>query len=108
MYPLLAVFAVFIIMQVMTGRRQKKQQEAKMAALKKGDRVLTIGGQIGIIDQIRDGEVVLRVDENSNAKARFTKTAIQQILETSPTSSADSPDPVVEVRSAGKGSAAVR
>lgn len=73
---------VIIFFQIMGARREKKKRETLLSALKKGDKVLTIGGQIGTVDQVKDTEVILRVDENSNARARFTRSAIQQIIET--------------------------
>jgi preprotein translocase subunit YajC len=84
MIPLIVLMVVvMMLMTTLTGRKEKKKRQALMDAMGKGDKVLTIGGQIGVIDAIRDGEVVLRIDENSNAKARFTKASIQQILESS-------------------------
>jgi preprotein translocase subunit YajC len=80
--PLLFVMvAVMMLMTTLSGRKEKKKRQALMESLGKGDKVLTIGGQIGIVDAVRDNEVVLRIDENSNTKARFTKASIQQVLE---------------------------
>jgi len=80
--PLILMMVVlFFLMTMFSGRKDKKKREQMMSALGKGDKVITIGGQIGVVDQVRDTEVVLRTDENSNAKARFSKAAIQQILE---------------------------
>ncbi len=82
MIPLLFVMvAVMMLMTTLSGRKEKKKRKALMESLGKGDKVLTIGGQIGVVDSVRDAEVVLRIDENSNAKARFTKASIQQVLE---------------------------
>ena len=57
-------------------KEQKKQKEM-LAALKKGDRVLTAGGIYGVIAGISDAEnkVVVRIDENTKvevAKAYIT------------------------------------
>jgi preprotein translocase subunit YajC len=78
---LLMVFlVVMVVMTSMTGRREKKRREAVMAALKKGDRVQTLGGIIGTIIELSDNEAVLRVDEVSNTRIRFARTAIQGVL----------------------------
>ncbi len=94
--PLTLFMVVLIFFQIMGQRREKKRREQLMSALKRGDKVLTIGGQIGIVEQVRDHEVVLRTDEHSNAKARFTKAAIQQVLESGPASPGEPPS--VEVK----------
>lgn len=83
--PFMLVMVVLIFyQQIMGQRREKKRRDTLMSSLKRGDRVLTIGGQLGIVDQVKDNEVVLKIDEHSNTKARFTKAAIQQILESGP------------------------
>lgn len=78
MLALLLVFMVFSSM--MSGRRAKKQAAAMLAALKRGDRVLTVGGLIGTVHEIREDSIVLRVDDVSGAKAHFTRGAVQQVL----------------------------
>ncbi len=50
------------------------------ARLAKNDRVLTIGGVIGTIISVKDSEVILKVDESTNTKMTFIKTAIQRII----------------------------
>lgn len=97
---------VIIFFQIMGARREKKKRDTLLSALKKGDKVLTIGGQIGTVDQVKDTEVILRVDENSNARARFTRSAIQQIIEPS----AGSGDAIanVEVKTKNENAAVAR
>ena len=50
------------------------------ANLTRNDRVLTIGGAIGTVVSVKDNEVVLKVDESTNTKMTFVKTAIQKIM----------------------------
>lgn len=76
--------AVMILMMVLSTRGQKKERkrrEALLAALKKHDRVQTIGGVIGTIVEVKDAEVVVKIDETTNTKMRFARSAIQQVLE---------------------------
>lgn len=73
-------FMLLILMQIFGGRKQKKQREQMLASLAKHDRVQTIGGVIGAIAEIRDNEIVLKVDENTNTKMRFARSSVQQVL----------------------------
>ena len=104
--PLIFVMvAVMMLMTTLSGRKEKKKRKALMESLGKGDKVITIGGQIGIVDQVRETEVVLRIDENSSAKARFSKASIQQVLESAGNggSSADSgSNGTIEVKTKGE------
>ncbi len=97
---------VIIFFQIMGARREKKKRETLLSALKKGDKVLTIGGQIGTVDQVKDTEVILRVDENSNARARFTRSAIQQIIESS--AGSGEPTGTIEVKAKNESPAMAR
>jgi len=89
-------FMLLILMQVFGGRKQKKQREQMLASLAKHDRVQTIGGVIGAIAEIRDNEIVLKVDENTNTKMRFARSSVQQVLKKagarSETSSVEEPE----------------
>lgn len=82
------IIGTFIVLQILAGRRDKKKRAAMMEGLRRGNKVLTIGGQIGVVDQVLDHEVVLKVDENSNAKMRFTKSAIQSVMDSGPSTEA--------------------
>ena len=57
----------------------------RLSALKRGDRVQTIGGMLGSVVKISDDEVVLRVDDaesesKGNTRIRFARSAIQTVL----------------------------
>ncbi len=80
LYLLLPLALVFIMMS-MGGRKEKKKRAAMMAAMTKGDKVQTVGGILGTIVEVRDDEIIVKVDENANTRLRFARTAIQSILE---------------------------
>lgn len=93
----LFLLGIMIMFQVFAGRKEKRKRQALLDALKKHDKVLTIGGILGTVAELRDEEVVLRVDENTNTKIRVTRASIQQILTISDASPATSA-PTVEVK----------
>ncbi len=82
MLPLIAI-VVMVLLMSMTGRRDKKKREALLNGLKKHDRVQTIGGVIGSVVEIKPDTVVLKVDESSNTRMTFARSAIQAILKES-------------------------
>jgi preprotein translocase subunit YajC len=77
--PIMVLF-YFLIMR--PGRQQEKQRQALIAALKKNDKVITSGGIIGIVANIKEkeDEVTLRVDEGSNTRLRVTKSSIVRVV----------------------------
>jgi preprotein translocase subunit YajC len=84
MLPLLAVFVVIIVIQIMAGSKEKKRRAHLMASIKRQDRVQTVGGIIGTVVELRDDEVLLKVDEGSNTRIRFARSAIQHVLKSGP------------------------
>lgn len=74
------LLVVMVATSVLGGRKEKKKREELLKALSTNDRVQTLGGIIGTVVELRDDEVVLRVDENTNTRIRFAKSAVQQVL----------------------------
>lgn len=78
---LMPVFLVlFYLIVIRPQQKERKQRETLLGSLKKGDRVVTIGGILGQVASISpdDKEVVLKVDDNT--RVRFRRSAIQAIL----------------------------
>ena len=63
--------------------RSRKKQDQKhrdlLASLKKGDKIVTVGGIIGMVVEVREDEVVVKVDETNNVRMRFTRGAIRSV-----------------------------
>ncbi|HEX2204909.1 MAG TPA: preprotein translocase subunit YajC [Longimicrobium sp.] len=61
--PILAMLAIFYFILIVPQRRQLKAHQAMVAALKKGDQVVTAGGLIGEITGIKDDTVQVRTGQ---------------------------------------------
>jgi len=89
LFMLLGLMVFMIVMSSMGQRKEKKKREAMLGALAKHDRIQTAGGMIGTVVEIRDQEVVVKVDESTNTKIRFARSAVQQVLKKSGGPTAD-------------------
>lgn len=65
---------IFYFFMIRPQIQKQKKEKAFRESLKKGDKVVTIGGIIGKIVNINGEEVLLQVD--SNTKIRVLKNAI--------------------------------
>ncbi|HYE02447.1 MAG TPA: preprotein translocase subunit YajC [Phycisphaerales bacterium] len=83
LFPMLVVVGFMLVMSVVTQRKERRRRQALMSSLKKGEKVQTIAGIIGTIAELRDDEVVLRVDEVSNTRIRFARSAIASVVRAS-------------------------
>lgn len=70
------IFVIMWMFMIRPQRKQQKELEQFRAGLKKGDKIVTIGGIYGVVDSISDKYVSVRVD--GDVKLRFDKTAIQK------------------------------
>lgn len=78
--PLFVLVGVFWWMMSRSRSKERDRYEQMLSALKRNDRVQTIGGIIGTVVDVRDNEVVLKVDETNNVKVRFHRSAIKEVL----------------------------
>lgn len=92
MVPILVIMVLFLVMTMRSKRRQDRERQSMLDQLKRGDRVQTIGGVLGTVVEARPDEILLKVDESSNTKIRFARSAIHRVLdaERSSTSSSSS------------------
>jgi preprotein translocase subunit YajC len=78
MLLVLAGMWFFIILP--SQRKEKKQRETILSALKKNDEVLTSSGFIGTVANLREGEDEVTIKLDDNCKVRMKKSSIVQIL----------------------------
>jgi preprotein translocase subunit YajC len=78
--PMAGIFAVFYFMMIRPQQKQAQKQKAMLAALKKGDTVLTQAGLYGRIITVNEKDVVLEIGAagsgGSGTKVRFVKSQI--------------------------------
>jgi preprotein translocase subunit YajC len=74
--PLIILVFYFLVMRP----QNKKQKEAKkmLESLRKGDRIVTIGGLRGTVVSVKEDVVVLKVDDNT--KLEYSKSAVSTVL----------------------------
>jgi preprotein translocase subunit YajC len=77
LFFLAAIFVVFYFFIIRPQSKRQKEIQDKVTALKKGDKLITTGGIIGIVTSIEDTEVLLEVDKD--VKIRLLKSAIGDV-----------------------------
>lgn len=85
--PIILIVLVFYFFIFGSKRKQEKQRQNMLSQLKKGDEVVTIGGQVGKVIEARPDRVQLKVDESSNTKIWFLRSAIHRVLDEEKTES---------------------
>lgn len=76
--PLLLIILIMYIFMIRPQNKKQKEMQKMIAALKKGDKVVTIGGIHGTISQAKDKTVIVKVDDGT--KIEFNRTAIASVF----------------------------
>ena len=79
--PMIILFVVFYFFLIRPQRKKDKQVKDMLAALKKDDRICTIGGIYGTIVSIKDDTVTLAVgkDNLSMVVARWAIRSVEEV-----------------------------
>ena len=72
----------FILLYIWMSRVKKKEQRRRkemLEALKKGDKITTIGGIVGTVMNVKEDEVTMKVDETTNTRMTFARWAVRGV-----------------------------
>lgn len=75
---ILAIFAVMYFLMIRPQRKQQREREAMLTALKKGDKVLVGGGIHGSIVGIEEKTLLVQIADN--VKVKIERTAVTTVL----------------------------
>jgi len=78
--PLVLIFVVFYFLMIRPQQAQQKALKAQIAAVKRGDRVLTAGGIVGVVQKVRDGANEIEVEIAPNVRVTVAKDTLSTIL----------------------------
>ena len=77
--PLILIFVIFYFFLIRPQQKRIKDHKLMVAALKRGDQIVTSGGIIGIVEKIHDDDKIdLLVSENVTVEV--VKSTIQSQL----------------------------
>lgn len=72
--PILLIFVVFYFLLIKPQKKAQQEHKKMLSELKKNDEVITSGGIHGVIANVKDASVTLKVDDN--VKIEVQKSAI--------------------------------
>lgn len=77
LWPLAAMFGIFYFLVMRPQQKQQKKFKEMLAAVKKGDRVVTRGGMHGTVFALADDIITLEIADNMRVK--FSRDAIAAV-----------------------------
>ena len=77
--PLILIFAIMYFLLIRPQQKKVKEHQAMVAALRRGDQVVTQGGLIGKVVKVKDdGE--LEVEISDGVKVRVVQSTIATVV----------------------------
>ena len=73
-----AIILIFYFLIIRPQKKRDKETQAMLDALKKGDKIITIGGIHGTVVAVKEKTVVIKVDDN--ARIEFLKSAVSTVV----------------------------
>ncbi len=76
--PFVFIFIIFYYVMVRPQRRRQMEQQKLISALKTGDKVVTASGIHGLISNVKETTVILKVADN--VKIEIEKSAVGTVM----------------------------
>jgi preprotein translocase subunit YajC len=86
--PFVAIIAIFYFLIIRPQNKKQKETQKMLSALKKGDKIVTIGGIHGTIQSVKEQTIIVKVDEDT--KLEFNRSAISTVTTASKEDKSDS------------------
>ena len=77
--PLVLIFVVFYLLLIRPQQKKMKQHRTMVAALRRGDRVVTAGGLVGTVSKVVS-DTELQVEIAEGVKVRVVRGTISEVL----------------------------
>lgn len=78
--PLILIFVVFYFLMIRPQQQQQKELKTKLSAVRKGDRVLTAGGIVGVVQRAREGAAEIEVEIAPNVRVTVMRDTLSSVL----------------------------
>ncbi len=76
--PFVLLFVVFYFFIIRPQNKKQKETKKMLEGLRKGDRIVTIGGIHGQVTSVKDNTVIVKVDDT--CKLEFLRSAISTVV----------------------------
>ena len=82
--PLVLIVIVFYFLLIRPQQKQQKQLKAKLGGLKRGDKVVTAGGIVGLVKKTAEGANEIDVEIAPNVTVSVVRSTITTVLSSAP------------------------
>jgi preprotein translocase subunit YajC len=78
--PLVLIFVVFYFLMIRPQQKRMKEHKAMLEALRRGDRIVTNGGLVGLVIKVTPEEREVQVEIADGVRVRVMRDMIASVL----------------------------
>ena len=78
LFMFVGIILIMYFLMIRPQRKKQKETEKMLSALKKNDKIVTIGGIHGTIQSVNEQSVIVKIDDN--VKMKFNRSAIHSVV----------------------------
>lgn len=88
--PLIMIFVIFYFLLIRPQQKKVKEHQSMLSAIRRGDRIVTNGGLIGLVNKVTsDSELLVEIADN--VKVRVARSMIAEVLTKTEAVNSDEP-----------------
>jgi preprotein translocase subunit YajC len=92
MFPLIAIFGIFYFLLIRPQQKKVKEHKAMLEAVRRGDRIVTNGGIVGLVTKVLDEERALMVEIADDLKVKVMRDMVSTVMSKTEPVSAEKAD----------------
>ncbi|MBD3321514.1 MAG: preprotein translocase subunit YajC [Chitinivibrionales bacterium] len=77
-FMMVIMFAIIYFLMIRPEQKKQKNRQKMISEMKKGDKVVTIGGVFGTVGNVKDNSVMVKIAENTIVEVR--KGAVSEVV----------------------------
>jgi preprotein translocase subunit YajC len=76
--PIVLFFVIFYFLFIRPQQKRQRAVQQMQANLKKGDKIVTIGGLHGIIDSVDEDKIIIRAGDGT--RLTYDRSAVREVV----------------------------
>jgi preprotein translocase subunit YajC len=79
-YMMIVMFVIIYFLMIRPKQKKQKEMQNMLKNVKKGDKIITIGGIVGTVGGVKEGEDTIMVKVAENTVVELKKSAIASVI----------------------------